>query len=82
MRAQPVTSRAVFTRVKTPDNKTGKLLTFAALKIDFKKSQHKNKLADDIHHILNYKIGPILKTILIHLINTLKVVQLHLYRIY
>jgi len=43
-----------------------------ALKIDFKKSQRKKKLADHTRHSLNYITGPILEKIPSHFINTLK----------
>ena len=55
----------------SPDPGTVKLSTFKALKVNIKKSQRKNKLADDSHHSLNYKMSPILKKILSHFINTL-----------
>jgi hypothetical protein len=55
MRVQPVTSRAVFTRVQTPGQKIAELLNFVALKIDFKESRGENKIQHDIQHTLNYK---------------------------
>ena len=59
MCVQPVTSRAVFTRVQTPGQKIAELLNFVAKKVDFKESRGENKIQHDIQRTLNYKINTI-----------------------
>ena len=45
---------------------------FAASKHDFKKSQSKNKLVNDIQHSVNYEMSTTARDVFSHFINTLK----------